>query len=40
VLDSMVWVCGSECVLCVREFGVDLWECVLCVGQIGVGIWE
>jgi len=26
VWDSLVWVCGSECVLCVEQFGVGLWE--------------
>jgi len=26
VRDSLVWVCGSECVLCVGQFGVGLWE--------------
>ena len=26
VWDSMEWFCGSEFVLCVGEFGVDLWE--------------
>jgi len=40
VLDSLVWVCGSESVLCVGEFGVGLWMCVLCVGQFGMGLWE
>ena len=32
VWDSLVWVCGSECVLCVGQFGVGLWEreCALC----------
>ena len=32
VWDSLVWVCGSECVLCVGQFGVGLWvESVCCV---------
>ena len=32
-----VWV--SEFVLCVREFGVSLWnDCVQCVGDIGAGL--
>ena len=26
VLDSLLWVCVSECVLCVGQFGVGLWE--------------
>ena len=26
VWDSLVWDCGSECVLCVGQFGVGLWE--------------
>jgi len=26
VWDSLVWVFGSECVLCVGEFGVSLCE--------------
>jgi len=26
VWDSLVWVWGSECVLCVGQFGVGLWE--------------
>ena len=35
--ESLVWVWGSECVLCVGQFGVCLGsECVLFVGQFGV----
>ena len=26
VWDSLVWGCGSECVLCVGQFVVGLWE--------------
>ena len=41
VWDSLVWVWGSECVLCVGQFGVGLGsECVLCVEQFVVGLWE
>jgi len=34
-----VWVCGSECVLCVGQFGVGLWErgCVVC-GTVWCGV--
>ena len=34
-----MWVCGSECVLCVGQFVVVLWErvCVVC-GTVGVGL--
>ena len=32
-----MWVCGSEFLLCVVEFGVGLWVCGSeCVGQFGV----
>ena len=39
VWDSLVWVCGSECVLCVDSL-VWVWgkECVLCVGHFGMGL--
>ena len=32
VWDRLVWVCGSECVLCLVQFGVGLWEwlCAVC----------
>ena len=30
VWDSLVWVCGSECVLCVGQFGVCLWVVSVC----------
>ena len=42
VWDRLVWVCGSESVPCVGQFGVCLVEreFVLCVGQLGVGLWE
>ena len=42
VLDSFVWVWGSECVFCVWESLEWVWgsECVLCVGQYGVGMGE
>ena len=41
VWDSLVWVCGSECVLCVGQFGVCLGgECVLCMGHFGMGLGE
>jgi len=26
VWDSLEWVCESECVLCVGQIGVGLWE--------------
>ena len=44
VWDNLVWVCGSEFVLCVAQFGVGLWErvCVVC-GTVWcgfVGLWE
>ena len=26
VWDSLVWVCESECVLCVGQIGEGLWE--------------
>jgi len=26
VWDSLVWVWGSECMLCVGQFGMGLWE--------------
>ena len=26
VWESFVWVCGSDCVFCVGEFGEGLWE--------------
>ena len=33
-----MWVCGSECVLCVGEFGVGLLECVCAVcGRVWCG---
>jgi len=44
VWDSLVWVCGSECVLLVGQFGVGLWEwvCAACgtvwCGFVGVGV--
>jgi len=41
VWDSLVWIFGSEYVLCV---GQSLWvcgsECVLCVRQFGAGLGE
>jgi len=27
MFESLMCVCGSECVLCLGQFGVDLWEC-------------
>ena len=40
VLDLLEWIGGSECVLCVGMFQVDLGsECVLCVGLFRVD-WE
>jgi len=44
VWDSLVWVCGSKCVLCVGQFGVGLWElvCAVCgtvrCGFVGVSV--
>jgi len=36
-----VWVCGSECLLSVGQFGVGLWVCGSeCVGQFVEGLWE
>ena len=26
VWDSLMWVCGSDCVLCVGQFSFGLWE--------------
>ena len=41
VLESLVWVCGRECVLCVGQFVDGLWVCGNeCVGQFRVGLWE
>ena len=44
VWDNLVWVCGSECVLCAGQFGVGLleWVCVVCgtVWCMFVGLWE
>jgi len=38
VWDSLVRVCGSECVLCVGQFGVGLWGCVFAVcGRVWCG---
>ena len=39
VRESLMWVWGSEFVLCVEEFdrGLEI-ECVLCVGHIVVGL--
>ena len=40
-----MWVCGSECVLCVGQFCVGMWECVfvvygtVCCGFVGVSIY-
>ena len=30
VWDSLEWVCGSECVLCVEQFVVDSWGVSVC----------
>ena len=30
VWDSLEWVCGSESVLCVEQFGVDSWGVSVC----------
>jgi len=30
VWESLMWVCGSECLLCVGQFGVGLWGMSLC----------
>jgi len=44
VWDSMVLVCGSECLLCVGHFGVGLGErvCAVCgtvwCGLVGVSV--
>jgi len=44
VWDSLVWVSGNECVLCVGQFMVGLWECVCAVcgtvwcGFVGVSV--
>ena len=44
VWESLVWVCGSECVLCVGQYGVGLWErvCAVCrtvwYGFVGVSV--
>ena len=39
--ESLVWVWGSECVLCVGQFGVGLVECVLlCLEEFRVGLGE
>ena len=41
VWDSLVWVCGSEIVLCVGQFAVGFGsERVLFVGQFGLGLAE
>jgi len=41
VWDSLVCVCGSECVLCVGQFGVGFGsEFVLFVGLFVVGLGE
>ena len=49
VWDCLLWVCGSEFVLCVGKFGVGLWElvCAVCgrvwCGFVGVSVccvWE
>ena len=41
VWDSLVWVCGSDYVLCVRQFGEGLGELVLlCVGAFDVVLGE
>jgi len=44
VWNSLVWVCGSECVLCVGQFGVGLWRIFFAVcgtvwrGFVGVSV--
>jgi len=41
VWNSLVWVCGSEFVLCVGQYGLVCGsECLLCVGHFGVGLGE
>jgi len=41
VWERLVWVWGSECVLCVGQFGVGLGECVFVVcGRVSCGFGE
>jgi len=41
VWDSLAWFCGSECVLCVGQFGACKGElvCTAC-GTVWSGFWE
>ena len=41
VWESLMWVCGSECVLCGGEFGAGLRvNFLLCVGVFEAGLGE